>query len=449
MSAEATDRELSLGGPAARRSVLASTVGAGIEWYDFMLYGAAAALVFPKLFFPEASPVTGVLLAFSTYFIGFLARPLGAAIFGHIGDRAGRKNSLLATIVLMGIGTVGIGLVPSHDTIGFWGPIILVLLRTLQGIGVGGEWGGAVLLAMESGSTGRAGFRGSFPQAAGTIGIGAANLAFLAVSLGMPSAAFMTWGWRLPFLASAVLVIVGIWIRRQVPETKDFQRATESGTLAKAPVAEVLRKSPIDIALAALLKCAEMIPVYIFIAFILSYGTGQLSYSRNALLLLVSLAAFISSGVMLTAGHFSDRIGHERMYVVGALSMCVFGFVYFVVIDSGSTFGAATVILFSLVPYALMFAPEPVLIAQNFPVETRYSGSSLGFNLAGIIGGGPAPFVATWVVVRFGSFAVAAYIGIFCVIGVLAVKALVLRRRAREGQVPEPTASRHVVGGVA
>ncbi|TMR29641.1 MFS transporter [Actinomadura geliboluensis] len=449
MSPEATDQQLRTDRRVVRRAVLASTVGAGIEWYDFMLYGAAAALVFPKLFFPQASPVTGVLLAFSTYFIGFAARPLGAAIFGHIGDRAGRKNSLLATIVLMGIGTVGIGLVPSHESIGYWGPVLLVLLRTLQGIGVGGEWGGAVLLAMESGTRERAGFRGSFPQAAGTIGIGTANLAFLAVSLGMPSAAFMTWGWRLPFLASVLLIFVGIWIRRQVPETNDFQMATKSGSIKKAPVAEVLRRSPIEIVLAAFLKSAEMIPVYIFIAFILSYGTDQLSYGRNTLLLLVSVAAFISAGTMIAAGHYSDRMGHERMYTVGALTMGVFGFLYFVVIDSGSTFGASLVILLSLIPYALMFAPEPVLIARNFPVETRYSGSSLGFNLAGIIGGGPAPFVATWVVVRFGSMAVAAYIALFCLIGVLAVKALVARSRVHEHQSVDPTSNHQTIREVA
>lgn len=431
-----------------RRSVLASTVGAGIEWYDFMLYGAAAALVFPRLFFPEASPVTGVLLAFSTYFIGFLARPIGAAIFGHIGDRAGRKNSLLATIALMGIGTVGIGLVPSHESIGFWGPIILVVLRTLQGIGVGGEWGGAVLMAMESGDKKSAGFRGSFPQASGTIGIGMANLAFLAVSLGLPSDAFMAWGWRIPFLASAVLVVVGIWMRRQVPETKDFQEALESRSIQRAPVASVLKQNPIEIVLAALLKSAEMIPVYVFIAFILSYGTGQLSYSRNTVLLLVSLAAFISSGTMLLAGRLSDRIGHERMYVIGAASMCIFGFLYFTVIDAGSTVGAAAVILVSLVPYAVMFAPEPVLIAQNFPVETRYSGSSLGFNIAGIIGGGPAPFVATWLVAHYSSMAVAAYIGVFCIIGIVAVKALVLRRTGREAGAAEPMHSVRIAGGV-
>lgn len=422
-----------------RRSVIASTVGAGIEWYDFMLYGAAAALVFPALFFPEASPVTGVLLSFSTYFVGFLARPLGAVIFGHIGDRIGRKASLLATIILMGAGTVGIGLVPSYDSIGFWGPVLLVLLRTVQGIGVGGEWGGAVLLAMEAGTKRREGFRGSFPQAAGTLGIGTANLAFLAASLGMSSAAFMSWGWRLPFLSSVVLVFVGVWIRRNVPETQVFQEAKESGRLRKAPVIDVVRSNPIEIALTALLKSAEMIPVYIFIAFILSYGTVQLSYSRNALLLLVALAAYISAGAMIVAGHYSDRIGHEKMFTIGSLMMMAFGFVYFIVLDTGSLIGATVVILLSLLPYALMFAPEPVLIAKNFPAETRYSGSSLGFNLAGIIGGGPAPFIATWLVVQFGSMSVALYIAVFCLIGVVSVRALTARARVRDG-MPAPTA---------
>lgn len=416
-----------------RKAVFASTVGSVIEWFDFMLYGAAAALVFPALFFPNSSPVTGVLLAFSTYFVGFLARPLGAAIFGHLGDRVGRKKALMWTITLMGVGTVGIGLVPTYAVVGAVGPILLVALRTLQGIGVGGEWGGAVLLAMESGRKGGEGFRGSFPQAAGTIGIGCANLAFMAVSMLLSPEAFMTWGWRVPFLFSFVLILLALWIRSSLPETTAFAKAKESGDVSKAPVLEVLRDNPVQVLLAALLKSAEMIPVYIFITFILSYGTGEHDYDRTTLLLMVSMAAFLSAGLMLVAGRVSDRLGHERVYSIGAVAMAVFAFVYFVMVESGSIALTSVAILLSLVPYALMFAPEPIVIAKVFPTRTRYSGSSLGFNLAGIIGGGPAPFVATWLATRHGGYAVACYIAVFGIIGVLVARTL-QRSAGRKGE---------------
>jgi MFS family permease len=339
----------------------------------------------------------------------------------------------MATILLMGVGTVGIGLVPSYDSIGVWAPILLVALRCLQGIGVGGEWGGAVLLAMESGDTKKQGFRGSFPQAAATVGVGAANLAFLAVSLSMPTEAFLSWGWRIPFVSSVVLVLVGLWIRNAVPETSAFQKARDSGLLSKRPLLDVIRRSPVEIILAALMKSGEMIPIYVFIAFILSYGTANLSYSRNSLLLLVSVSALLASALMIYVGAKSDKLGHERTFVIGASVMAVFGFVYFLVIDTGSLVGASIVILVSLIPYGIMSAPEPVLIARNFPAETRYSGASLGFNLAGIVGGGPAPFVATWLVASFGSMAVAVYIAIFCLIAIAAAKALTYRSRTRYG----------------
>ncbi len=422
-----------------RKAVFASTVGSAIEWFDFMLYGAAAALVFPTLFFPNSSPVTGVLLAFSTYFVGFLARPLGAAIFGHLGDRVGRKKALMWTIVLMGVGTVGIGLVPTHATIGALGPILLVALRTIQGIGVGGEWGGAVLLAMESGRKGGEGFRGSFPQAAGTIGIGAANLAFMAMSMSLNQEAFMAWGWRIPFLFSFVLILLALWIRSSLPETTAFAKVKEAGDVSKAPVVEVLRNNPLQVALAALLKSAEMIPVYIFITFILSYGTGQHGYSRTTLLLMVSMAAFLSAVTMLFAGRISDRVGHERTYAIGAVAMGVFAFVYFLFVESGSIAWTSVAILASLLPYALMFAPEPIIIAKAFPTRTRYSGSSLGFNLAGIIGGGPAPFIATWLATSYGGYAVAVYIALFAIIGVAASRALLRLAHKQEASVIVPT----------
>lgn len=413
-----------------KRSVIASVVGAGIEWYDFMLYGAAAALVFPTLFFPHASPATGVLLAFSTYFVGFLARPLGAAIFGHVGDRFGRKKSLLATITLMGIGTVGIGLAPSYESVGVAGPILLVFLRCLQGIGLGGEWGGAALLAMESGSRGSRGFRASFPQAVAMLAIGAANLAFLATGVVMSTENFMTWGWRIPFLASAVLVAVGLWIRRRVPETEEFRELECSGRITAAPLVRVAREWWPEIVLTALLKSAEMIPVYLFITFILSYGTRTLSYDRNSLLLLVSLGAVIAALATPIIAWYADRAGYRRVYVAGAVAVALYTFAYFAIIDSGFAVGSSIVIVLSLLPCAAIFAVEPALIADRFPPEIRYSGASLGFNLAGVIGGGPAPFVAAWLVTHVNSTAVAAYVAVFCAIGISAVRALSRRGHA-------------------
>jgi MFS family permease len=423
-----------------RRSVVASTVGAAIEWFDYMLYGAAAALVFPALFFPEADPYVGVLLAFSTFFVGFLARPIGAAIFGHIGDRVGRKKALLATIVLMGIGTLGVGLMPTYASIGVWAPILLALLRCLQGFGVGGEWGGAVLLATESGSSRSRGFRASFPQASALIGIGGANLAFVLAAASMSHEAFMSWGWRLPFLSSVALVVVGLWIRQRVPETDDFRRLQASGKVSRAPLTEVLRSHPKQILLCTLLKSAEMVPVYIFITFILSYGTEQLSYSRTSLLLLVSFSALLGAAAVVVAGRYSDRIGHERVYVIGAGATFVFGFVYFAMIDTGSTLLAAIAIVVSLLSYALMFSAEAVIITKNFAPQVRYSGSSLSFNLAGIIGGGPAPLIATYLFHEFGSTAIALYIALGCVLGLVALRWLV-RLRPRPAVAPPALAA--------
>ncbi|OZM80902.1 MFS transporter [Pseudonocardia sp. MH-G8] len=412
-----------------RRAVLGSTVGSTIEAYDFLLYGIVAALVFPAVFFPEQSPYTGVLLAFSVWFIGFLARPLGAAIFGHLGDRVGRKKTLVFTMLLMGVGTVGIGLIPSYESIGPASAFLLVGMRLLQGLGFGGEWGGANLLAMESGSRRHRGLLTSFPQAAAMLGLFLANVSVFGMNRSLTPEAFASWGWRVPFVGSAVLIAVGLWVRFRVLETAEFRRLQEDGRVERAPLLAVFRHQPVTLLLCTLVKVAEMVPIYIFISFVFAYGTGTLGLDAEFLTLSVAAAALLAAVAMPAVGHLSDRIGHERMYQIGAATMVVFAFVYFAGLSTGSPLVAAACIVASLIPYAMMFGAEGAILGKSFAPAWRYTGSSLAFNLAGIIGGGPAPFIATWLLVQTGNaYAIAAYIVVAGLVGFAAVT--VLRRRA-------------------
>lgn len=419
-----------------RRAVLGSTVGSIIEAYDFLLYGIVASLVFPAVFFPEQNPYTGVLLAFSVWFIGFLARPVGAAIFGHFGDRIGRKRTLVATMLLMGFGTVGLGVIPSYETIGPVSGFLLVAMRLLQGLGFGGEWGGANLMAMESGSQHRRGFLTSFPQGAAMIGLFLANASVLAMSKLLAPESFQTWGWRVPFIASALLIAVGVWIRLRVIETPTFQRVLESGQVQRKPVAAVFREQPRILLLCTLVKVAEMVPVYVFIAFVFAYGTETLGFEGDFLTLSVAIAALIAAVAMPVVGHLSDRIGHERMYQIGAVTMIAFAFVYFAGLNTGVPALVAVTVAVSLIPYAMMFGAEGAILGKSFEPAWRYSGSSLAFNLAGIIGGGPAPFIATWLITTTGNaYAIAAYIALAGLVGLIAVTRL---RRTHPVDVGRP-----------
>lgn len=413
-----------------RRVVAASTVGSTIEWYDFMLYGTVAALVFPTQFFPASDGFAGTLLTFSTFFVGFAARPIGAVIFGHLGDRIGRKSALISTLMLMGIGTVGVGLIPGYHSIGLWAPVLLVLMRTLQGIGMGGEWGGAVLMATESGDAKGRGFRAAFPQASAMLGVALANVVVLAVS-NLAGEAFLSWAWRLPFLASFVLVIVGFWMRKGLPETADFVAAKDAGAVHRAPVLSVVRSYPREILLGLFLKVGEMAAVFVFITFVFSYGTSVGGFGRGLLLGLVAAAALLSALIMPLMGLLGDRFGPRRVYLAGAAGTAVICVVYFAAIKSGNPAVAIPVILVSLVPYAAMFASEAPLLTGLFPAPVRYSGSSLAFNLAGIIGGGPAPFIAAAIAGSFGSpFALSAYLLVTVALGVIAT--VLLGRRERQ-----------------
>ncbi len=386
-----------------RRAVLASTIGTAIEWYDFFLYSTVTGLVFARLYFPNADPLVGTLQAFGVYAVGFVARPIGAAIFGHYGDRLGRKAALVATLLLMGTATFLVALVPGYDRIGIWGGIILTVLRFVQGIGVGGEWGGSVLLSMEWARTNKhRGFIASWPQFGVPAGLFLANLAVLGLSA-LSGDQFATWGWRVPFLLSIVLVALGLYIRLGIQETPVFAKLVAERRIERAPVLEVIRRQPREIMLTALCRMAEQAPFYLFTAFIFAYGTEVLQLHRDFLLVAVLAAAMVSFVSIPYFGHLSDRIGRKRVYMLGAALTGVFGFVYFAMLDTRSTALVAFAIVLSLVPHDMMYGPQAALIAESFTGRLRYSGASLGYQLSSLIAGGPAPLIATGLMSRYHS----------------------------------------------
>jgi len=372
-----------------RRAMIASTVGTTIEWYDFLLYGQVTALVFGKLFFPKSDPLVGVLEAFAVFFIGFVGRPIGAAIFGHWGDRIGRKATLIATLLVTGFATVAVGLVPTYESIGIWGAVLLTIIRLIQGIGVGGEWGGSVLLAMEWARTNHnRGFIASWPQFGAPAGFFLANLAVLVFSW-LSGDQFLVWGWRIPFLISIIMVGIGLWIRLGILETPIFQRVLDEERVERVPVLQVLKRQPKEVALTALLRLPEQAPGYIFGAFVFTYGTTVLGQSRNFLLLGVLLQAVLRFLWVTVAGHLSDRVGRKNMYIIGCLFVAVFGFIYFAMLDIKTPALIFIAVALSGLPIMTMYGPEAALIAESFSPRLRYSGASLGYQLASIIAGAP------------------------------------------------------------
>jgi len=404
-----------------RKAVIASTIGTAIEWYDFFLYGTAAGLVFGKLYFPNQDPLSATLLAFGTYFIGFIGRPIGAAIFGHYGDRIGRKATLIATLLCMGLATFAIAFVPTYASIGIWGAVLLTVLRMIQGIGVGGEWGGSVLLAMEWSRThNQRGLVASWPQFGVPCGLLLANLAVLAFSAWVSGDDFLTWGWRIPFALSIVLVGVGLWIRLGIMETPVFQAVLDKEKTEKAPVLEVIKRQPRQIILSALLRMSEQAPFYIFTAFIFAYAVGTLHMSRNLILGAVMVAACVSFVTIPLSGHISDKIGRRNMYLIGVVLMGLFGFLYFGMVDTAIPSAVFIAIVISLIPHDIQYGPQAALIAESFTPRLRYSGASLGYQLASLIAGGPAPLIATALFAAYGSgYAIAIYIAACAVISLV------------------------------
>jgi MFS family permease len=408
-------------GAQLRRAVLASTIGTTIEWYDFFLYSTITGLVFAKLFFPRSAPLIGTLEAFGVYAVGFAARPIGAAIFGHWGDRLGRKSALIATLMLMGVATFLVGVVPGYDVIGVWGAVILTILRFVQGIGVGGEWGGSVLLSMEWARTNQhRGFVASWPQFGVPAGLFLANLAVLAFSA-ISGPGFATWGWRIPFLLSIVLVGIGLYIRLSILETPTFRRLVAENRLEKAPVAEVFRLQSKEVFLSAFARMGEQAPFYIFTAFVFAYGVGILHVSRDMLLVAVLCAAVVSFFTVPFAGYLSDRFGRKRLYIIGAVMTGVFGWIWFALLNTAAPFAIFVAVILSLIPHDTMYGPQAALIAESFTGRLRYSGASIGYQLASVIAGGPAPLIATALLASYHSWVpIAIYISVCAIISVIA-----------------------------
>jgi metabolite-proton symporter len=379
-----------------RRVALATLIGTSIEWYDFFVYGAAAALVFGKLFFPTANPLTGTLLALSTFGVGFIARPIGGVVFAHFGDRIGRKSMLVLSVLLMGGGTFAVGLLPTAETIGVAAPIVLVLLRIIQGIGLGGEWGAAAVMAVEHAPPHRRGFFGSWPQVGVPAGMLTANLALLAMSGSLSEEAFLAWGWRIPFLVSIVLVVVGIVIRLKVHESPVFEQAKAAGKIERMPVLAVLRRQPLNVLRAAGLRFAENSTFYIHTTFVLTYGTTVLDMERDDLL----LAVIVSSAVGLVSlpfyGWACDRFGRRPVVLWGSLVLLVMSWPYFWALDTRSLpiIILATVVAVN-VGNSAVYAPQPAYFSELFEPEVRYSGASIGAQAASVFAGGLAPVIAT------------------------------------------------------
>jgi len=403
-----------------RRAVIASTVGTTIEWYDFLLYSVVTGLVFGKLFFPKSDPLVGVLEAFAIYTVGFIARPIGAAIFGHYGDRLGRKGALIATLLLTGLATFAVGFVPTYEQIGIWGAVILTVIRFIQGVGVGGEWGGSVLLSMEWARTNKhRGFICSWPQFGGPAGLLLANMAVFAFSA-ISGDQFLVWGWRVPFFLSIIMVGVGLYIRLGILETPTFQRLVAEKRIERVPVWEVIKLQPRSIVLSAFARTAEQAPAYIYLAFVYVYG-AYIHIPRDLLLESLIIAGLFSFVTIPLAGYLSDRIGRKRMYIIGTVATGVIGFVYFALLNTTVPIWIFIAIVLGFVGHDLMYGPQAALIAECFTPRLRYSGSSLGYQLASLIAGGPAPLIATALLAAFGSgYVIALYILLCAIVSLIA-----------------------------
>ncbi|MCE0763347.1 MHS family MFS transporter [Pseudonocardia kujensis] len=417
--------------PSRRRTAavaFASWAGASIEWYDFFIYGTAAALVFPTLFFPSQDPLTGTLLSFATFGVAFVARPFGGALFGHIGDTIGRKKTLVTALVAMGAVTTVIGLLPSYATIGVAAPILLVALRFLQGITVGGQQGGVILLATENSPANRRGFYGSFAAAGAPGGVLLANGAFLLVSGTTSPQDFLAWGWRIPFLASIILIALAVVIQLKLEETNDFQSAN-TRTRGRSPVIEALRRHPRQILLAAGAYLAINLTYYVFITFVVAYATNPtiLGMSRDTVLAAVLVASAVELVALPVAGLLSDRLGRRTVFVGGAVLLGLWSFAFWPMVDSGSPglLTLALVVGLSLI-HSLLYGPQGALFSDAFSTEVRYSALSLGIQLGSVLGGAFAPLAATALITGFGSStAIATYMLVGCLIS--AASALTLR----------------------
>jgi MFS family permease len=404
-----------------RKAVIASTVGTTIEWYDFLLYSVVTPLVFGKLFFPKSAPLIGVLEAFAIYFVGFVGRPIGAFIFGHYGDRMGRKAALIATLLITGLATFAVGFVPGYDSIGVWGAVLLTIIRMIQGIGVGGEWGGSVLFSMEWARTNKhRGFITSWPQLGGPAGLFLANMAVL-IGSAIAGDQFFSWGWRIPFWLSIIMVAIGLYIRLGILETPVFRRIVAEERVERVPAIEVLKRQPKQVFLSMFARTAEQAPAYIFLAFIFTYNNTVMHMSRDFVLTSLICAGLLSFISIPLAGHLSDRFGRKRVYIIGTVLTGIYGFIYFALLNSLVPGLIVLAIVLAFIPHDIMYGPQAALIAEGFTPRLRYSGTSIGYQLASLTAGGPAPIIATALLAAYGSgYVIGGYIAICAVVSIIA-----------------------------
>ena len=406
----------------ARRATVAATIGTAIEWYDFYVYALASTLIFPQLFFPSSDPLAGTMLALSTFLVGFVVRPVGAALFGHFGDRIGRKSTLVATLLLMGVGTALVGVVPTYDAIGIWGAVALVVLRVVQGLGVGGEWGGAVLMATEwNDANGRRGLRGSWPQFGSPLGLLLASGSIGAVQALLSEEAFVSWGWRLPFLASIVLIAVGLVIRLGIAESTAFRNLRRKDEVQRVPLATAVRGHWRPILATCFMRAAQTGPFYIFATFVITYGSEQLGMDSGFLVNAVLVGAAVSLLSTPFWGWLSDRVGRRRLHLIGTVVMFAFALPYFGLLNTGLGWAVVVATVLGLVIHDMQYAPQASLLADSFPPEVRYTASSLAYQLGSVLWAGPAALIATALLSATGnSFAIAAYIMLLAVVGFVA-----------------------------
>lgn len=395
--------------PSRKSIFVASLVGTSIEWYDYYIFGTAAALAFGSVFYPQFSPVAGTLAAFATFAVGFIARPLGAAVIGHFGDRIGRKSMLVLTLVLTGVATTLIGVLPTYAAIGIGAPLLLVLLRLVQGFGVGGEWGGAVLIATEHASARHRAVYGSFAQFGVPIGVLTSNLAFLAVS-GMSNEDFITYGWRIPFLISLVLVVVGVVVRSRLQDAPEFAKVKRDRAVSRVPLVELIRSRPKVLVLASLASIAPPAVGYTVIVYMLTYGTSVVGFDRTTLLTLILASTVIWIAAIVLAAYAGDRFGTRRVFALGALTAVLWPIPMFALVNTGNAGLALLAFAVAAVVQGIMAGAQGGLFTEIFDVRVRYSGISVAYQLGGMIGGAVTPIVAT---ALFGAYRSSTPIGIY------------------------------------
>lgn len=406
-----------------KKVLIASLTGSAIEWFDYFLYGTAAALVFNKIFFPMVDPVIGLILSYLSFSLTFFIRPIGGVLFAHIGDRIGRKKTLVLTLSLMGGATVMIGLLPTYEMIGLWAPALLILMRIIQGMGIGGEWGGALLLAYEYAPEKRKGFFGSIPQAGVTIGMLMATFIVSLMTL-FSEADFLSWGWRIPFLLSSVLVLLGLWIRKDIDETPDFQRVKASGQVAKAPLRDTLKHHWREVLIAAGLKVVETAPFYIFSTFVVSYATSTLTYHKSQALEAVTLGALVATIMIPLMGLLSDKVGRQRMYAISVFVLGLFIVPWFMLLNTGTTWG---IVLATVIAFGVLWAPVTAVLgtlcSEIFSANVRYTGITLGYQLGAALAGGTAPLIATGLLAKYDGdwVPVAWYLAVTVTISLIAI----------------------------